>query len=148
MNITRKKINKKKFYGSKIKFNKNIRELKKKIKNINVNDIISIDEVGFDTNICSNYGWSKKGTKICKIINSSRKRYTAICAISNKKVISVKIIKNSSNAIIFLDFIKTNLKDINNKYLLLDNARIHHSIIVKEHYDVEKTSTNKFLFAT
>lgn len=90
------------------------------------------------------YGWEIKGQKIVKEINTIRKRYTLICAITNKKVLHYKTISGSSNALIFKEFLEELFaKGIENKYLLLDNARIHHSKIVKEYID---QSSNKLVF--
>lgn len=144
LNYSRKKIRKKKIYGNRIKLKQKIKDFKEQVKNINKNNIISIDEVSFDTNLYPDNGWSKKGKRIYAEINSSRKRYTIICAISNATIIAVKIIDGSAKATDFLNFIKQDLKHIKNtnknkfcflaknkinfilfEYLLLDNARIH-----------------------
>lgn len=143
LNYSRKKIRKKKIYGNIIKLKQKIKDFKEQDKNINKNNIISIDEVSFDTNLYPDNGWSKKGKRIYAEINSSRKRYTIICAISNATIIAVKIIDGSAKATDFLNFIKQDLKHIKNKYLLLDNARIHHAVIVKNYIN---TTTNKLLF--
>ena len=162
LNYSRKKIRKKKIYGNIIKLKQKIKDFKEQVKNINKNNIISIDEVSFDTNLYPDNGWSKKGKRIYAEINSSRKRYTIICAISNATIIAVKIIDGSAKATDFLNFIKQDLKHIKNKYLLLDNARIHkktslffsqkikinfificHAVIVKNYIN---TTTNKLLF--
>ena len=143
MDITYKKIREKKIYGDKKKLDKKVIQFKNTVKNINHDDIISIDEVSIDTNITSNKGWSKKGTRICKHIKANRTRYTVICAISNKKIIGHKIIKGSSNAVDFLNFIKEDLVNIQNKTLLMDNARIHHAKIVKEYME---NNTNDILY--
>ena len=143
LNYSRKKIRKKKIYGNRIKLKQKIKDFKEQVKNINKNNIISIDEVSFDTNLYPDNGWSKKGKRIYAEINSSRKRYTIICAISNATIIAVKIIDGSAKATDFLNFIKQDLKHIKNKYLLLDNARIHHAVIVKNYIN---TTTNKLLF--
>lgn len=144
MNITRKKVKKRKVYKNTSNLNNKIKQLRKKIKHINKDNIICIDESSFDTNICNDYGWSKKGVRITKNINSVRTRYTVISAISNKKIIHIKIIKNSANRIIFLDFLKELInKNINNKYLFMDNARIHKAQIIRE---FEKKISNKYLY--
>ena len=69
--------------------------------------------------------------------------YLSICAISLNKVVSVRIIKKSANKKDFLNFLKIDLHNIKNNYILIDNARIHHSKLIK---DFIKTSTNKLLF--
>lgn len=133
LKISRKKIYKKPLYSKKAKRNREIRQLRNKLKNVSISDIISIDETSVDTHIGNTYGWSKKGIKINKIKKNLCKRYTVICAISNNKVIHTKVISNSANGEIFLSFIKELLEKINdNKYLLLDNACIHHYRKLKE----------------
>jgi len=139
----KKKIRKKRIYGDRNKLKEKIIKFKNKVKDIDKNNIISIDEVGFNTTICSDYGWGPIGKRIYIEINSSWIRYTVICAVSNKKIITTKIIKGSAYAVHFLDFLKNNLSNLNNKYLLLDNSRIHHAKIVKEYMN---TSSNKLLF--
>jgi len=143
LNITRKKIRKKRVYGSKNKIRIKKRLLKKQMATINLDDVISIDESSFDTSISSDYGWSKKGCRIEKYVNSVRKRYTAITAISNKKVIKIKLIKGSANGEDFLDFIQKDLSNITNSYLFLDNARIHHYKKLKQYMT---TSSNKLIY--
>lgn len=59
-----------------------------------------------------------------------------ITSINNKKIIHNKIIKNSCNDDIFLEYIKELIKKISkNKhwYIILDNARIHHYNILKKY---------------
>ena len=94
-----------------------------------MNNIISIDEVSIDSHIDNNKGWSKYGSKVTKIKNHPRIRYSLVSAISNKKVIHYQIIKNSFNGELFLNFIKNLLKKLSvtdTYYIILDNARIHH----------------------
>ena len=130
LNFSKKNITFSKKYGKKSKITAHTKKLKKNIKNIPLQNIISIDEISFDTNIFNNKAWNLKGQKIFKKIGATYKRLTLICAITNSKILHYKIINNSSDSIIFLDF----LKEINilpNNHILLDNARIHHSKIVK-----------------
>jgi len=142
-NISSKKIRIKKIYGKKDILNNKIQRFKKIIKSINKDRIISIDEVSFDTTNIYDKGWSLKGTRIYKNVNANRTRYSCICAINNKKIIKHKTVKGSINKEIFLQFIKTNLEYFKNKYILLDNARIHHSLIVKEYI---KNNNINFIF--
>ena len=134
LNLTRKKIKKETIVKNKIKHNRDIRNFKKSINGISLDKIISIDESHFDNEISSIYGWSLKGTEIRQKMHLKKKvRYTLICAVNNKKVVHSMIIKGSANAEIFKEFIKElDKKTDRNVYLLLDNARIHHSKIVKE----------------
>lgn len=136
MKISRKKVYKKIILAKKSRLNKQIKEFKKAIKNISLNDIISIDETSIDTHIHSSYGWSDKGKKIIIEKNNSRIRYTLTCAISYGHIFENQIIKNSANAITFQSFIKNIVDKLpKNKvtYILLDNARIHHAKIIQSY---------------
>ena len=118
--------------------------MQNKVKNINLDNIISIDEVSFDTNIIHNYAWSIKNIPVIKTIGATYKRVTMLCAISNKKIIQYKIVNNSADKNIFLDFLKI-IPNKDNKILFLDNARIHHAKIIKNYV----TNNNiKLLFNT
>ena len=96
--------------------------------NFNINDVIYIDEF-------FKYSYSKKGNEINKLIRHkhNKERYTLLAAISNSKIVGYKIIKESVNATIYLDFLKTNKEIFKNKILIQDNARIHHALIVKSY---------------
>jgi len=142
-NITLKKINKKNIPKNKKRLRKQIKEFNKNIKKVLIKDIISIDEIHFDTTIKAFNGWEYKGKKICVNINPVKKRYTVICAISNKNIVHYKIIKNSANKIDFLEFIKYISIKHKNKYFLLDNAQIHHAKNIKEYIN---TTTNKLIY--
>jgi transposase len=143
MNITRKKI-KNKTVNNKKNFTNLINTFKNQVKGVNINDIISIDETSIDTHIKPLYGWSIKNKKIILKTQISRIRYTVITAISTDKVVHYEIIKGSANAEHFKNFIINMInKGITNKYLLLDNARIHHANLVKSYIT---TTTNKFIF--
>jgi hypothetical protein len=83
----------------------------------NLNNVISIDETSIDetsidTYIDNQYGWSLKGETIKVRKNVNRIRYTVICAINNKRVINVKIIKNSCNGETFLKFIEETINKL------------------------------------
>ena len=129
MNINRKKICYKLMPINIQKRKQQIKLFKNKIKNIPMNEIVSLDETSIDTHINHKYGWGLKG-KIIRIKQiANRKRYTVICAIDYNKVLHIKIILGSANGEIFIDFIKNLIQyKIKNKktYILLDNAKIHH----------------------
>ena len=105
-----------------------------------MNNIISIDETSIDSHICSDYGWSKSGTRIQNKITHSKIRYSLILAINRKEIIHKELIKGSTNGEFFFKFIKNlvkKLKPKKNNYILLDNARIHHYKKVKEFIDMQ-----------
>lgn len=91
---------------------------------------ISIDETSFNRNNTSIYGYAPKGNKV--FIRKSIPSKTSICCISNDKIIYNKVLEGSVNAKTFLEFLKQ-LNLSNNHVLLLDNASIHHSKLIKEY---------------
>jgi len=61
--------------------------------------------------------------------------------ISNKNIVHYKIIKGSSNACHFKEFLeKVFIKIGDDVTILVDNARIHHSNIVKEYMYIKKSN--------
>lgn len=134
-NMSRKRIKIKTIIGKKNNLKQKINKFKRKINKLNFNDIISIDETSIDTHIHAYYGWSERGYRINAIKNKGRVRYSVISAISNNKIIHNKLILGSANGEDFKEFVKdVNIKIGNiKKYMLMDNARIHHSKIVKEY---------------
>ena len=101
----------------------------------NINDAIFIDESSFCINEIKEYGYSKKGLKINKLFKHkhNKKRYTLLAAINNQQIVNYKIIDEPVNQFIYLDFIKEINEKVKNKIILQDNARIHHSKILKEY---------------
>jgi transposase len=99
------------------------------------NEIISIDESSVYLESCPLYGYSRKGTRLCKQMKSRLRgnHVTLILAISNKRgVVHHQVVKGSSNAKIFTQFIK-NIKNCNKgSKIILDNVRFQHSKTVKE----------------
>lgn len=141
-NILKKfKITKKKIYKTQILTNRKkrkelIKKFKNELKNKPFEDIMSLDECSIDTYIHNNNGWRLKGTKLRIINKHKRIRYTITCIIDYNGRVHIKIINNSSNALIFLKFIKEIIEKLPlNKltYIVLDNARIHHAKLVQEH---------------
>lgn len=113
-----------------------VKELKKEIQSSDSNNVISIDESSFDTNLRKIKGWNVKGKKVIKECkDSQRKRLTLILGISKNNITGYKLIDGSANKISFEDFLtKDILSKIGNEKshkLLLDNARIHHALNIK-----------------
>lgn len=71
---------------------------KEVIKQLNVDNIISIDETSIVLSSKSSRGWSLKGTK-CIVANSGKKiinkRFSLIMAVSNKKIIDFHIVNQA-----------------------------------------------------
>jgi transposase len=146
LNITYKKFSKRFIMTNKKRFMQKKNDFIKFVKNINHNDIISIDETSIDTHICSKYGWNYKGHKINKTaFVGYKRRVSLLCAISNKKILYYTIINGSADSIIFSKFIKDMIEKhkLNHKYLLLDNASIHHAKNLKTYIE---TTTCKILY--
>ena len=106
--------------------------------NLNSNDFnnyISIDESSFCISDVKLYGYSKKNKEIKKIYKHkhNKERYSILTAISNNKIVGYKIYQGSLNANGYLDFIKDHKTEFENKTLLQDNVRLHHSLVVKEY---------------
>ena len=142
MNIVYKKARRRLIYN-KNKINKQRKQFKKTINKISIDDIISIDETSVDNQLYPLYAWGKKGECIEMTRTAVKSRYTIITAISKDKIIHYDIIKNSANALNFKSFLETlETKGIHNKYLLLDNARIHIQYLY-----LAKNKINFILFA-
>ena len=125
LNLTKKKYRKRNIFKSKDKWMNDKRKFKKIMSKCKIDNIISIDETSIDTLITDNYGWSLKGKRILKkIFNVKRIRWTLICGISNKKIVSKMLIKGSAKKEDFNNFMGGLPK---NKIYLMDNARIHHN---------------------
>jgi transposase len=146
LNYTKKKAQRKIYNNNLKKHLMNKREFKKKIKNINKDDIICLDEVAIDRNTykCSGYCHSSKRLKFYIDMKNLRFKKSLIVAIDINKVIKFEILENkNANTDIFLKFIEELTKKISNKYILMDNVNFHHNKKVIE--TIEK-SNNKVLF--
>jgi transposase len=144
--IKKKKIIIKQILSDPQKRIEQINTFKNELKNVSMFNIISLDEVSVDSHIGHNYGWSKSGVKVTSIKTFNRIRYSVICAISCRKIIHKETIKGSINAVIFLNFIKNLFKKLlsTENYIILDNARIHHSKILKSF--IEKIKNAKLIY--
>jgi len=144
-NITHKKIYHKIIFKNKKYMNKSVNILLKTIKTFDPDKIISIDEVSFDTHIRKIKGWNLKGMRIIRETNNKpeRKRLTVIVGISRKQVVGYKIINGSANRNTFAEFLDIIFSRIQNGILLMDNARIHQAIIIKNKIN---NSTNRVIY--
>lgn len=122
---------------------KKVKKLLTKVKKINKNKIISLDETSIEINMKPLYGWNFSGKKVIFINKKPKKiKLTVIAAYTINKLIGLKIVHGSVNACIFKNFLEDTIED-KKYYLLLDNARIHHAKIIKKYM---KNKTNKLLF--
>ena len=120
-----------------------LKNKKEVIKQLNVDNIISIDETSIVLSSKSSRGWSLKGTK-CIVANSGKKiinkRFSLIMAVSNKKIIDFHIVNKAASSKDYLKFMmKLKRKDKeNNKSYLMDNCQIHKSKELRKYYKDEK----------
>lgn len=138
MDITYKKVNKRKTFVCNKK-EKLLNELYNKINKVeDKNNIISIDESNFQLNMIQDNGWQFKGKKIFKnTYVKQRNNVSLLMAINKNKVVDYIIKPNAIKATDYLEFIKKINKDEN--IYLMDNARIHHSKIFKSYIKTQKS---------
>lgn len=115
----------------------------KKIRRINKNKIISIDETYLYSNHSKNYGWNKRGERLFNYKKCNPIKYSIIMAITNKKIIHYEIYKHNIKGNHFYDFIKKINRLYNNHYILLDNVSFHKSNRIK---NLVERKSNELLF--
>jgi transposase len=113
-----------------------------KVVEVGEHNIISIDEMGLYLNDFPKYGWSKKGIR-CEITskyNVLQKRVSLVIAMNNKKIIKSELHEQNISGEKYLKFIRELNYKHKGKYLLMDNAAIHHTKKFKAY--VEKKNIN------
>jgi transposase len=113
-------------------------EYQKILKQIPQENLIYLDESGFDLNMKKEYGWKKKGQRLYdnKSGNRKNKRITVISAYSNqtKDLIAPIYFEGNTDTKIFnqwiQEFLIPELKP--NQTLILDNATFHKSSKTRE----------------
>ena len=95
---------------------------------------VSIDECPFYEEMHPRYGWSKRGTPCVIRQNAIRTKCRSVISAMTSDGKFVYRVVDSGNRKTFLEFIKHNVvrEFPNHKYLLMDNARIHHCKEIKE----------------
>jgi transposase len=92
------------------------------------------DEVGCQ-NVC-NYakGYSLKGQTPTLLFGDEKLRINMISSVTNQGKLRFMFYRNGFNAKVFLTFIKRLVKGANGRkiYLIVDNLRVHHAILVRE----------------
>lgn len=143
---SKKKITRR-LYNKSLKEHKlNRKRMKKQLKKIKNEDIICIDESCINKKLYANEGWCKKSKRLIRDMptNSFLKKYSLLMAISNKKVLKYELHKDVSiKTDSYCNFLEDLLKNIKNKYILMDNVSFHKSDRVKE---LINNSGNKILF--
>lgn len=143
LNLSRKKITKKLYNKSIHEKNTKINEFKKTIKNIDKNQIISIDETYFYQEMYFNYGRCLKKDRLFTNHKTNQKKYSVIMATSNNKIIHFKIFEGNVNSDRYILFLKEFINKYKQKYLLMDNVRFHKT---KKVVSLVKESKNKIIY--
>ena len=110
----------------------NFYRMARTITNLN---IIYVDESGFNLHITNNYGRAKPGASPATEVPASRGRnITLMQAINKESVIYYEILVGPINTLTCERFLKNLIKDvdISSTVIVMDNPRIHHSLIVPE----------------
>jgi transposase len=124
----------------------NRKEMKKKFKKLNKDDLICIDESGITRHLYADRGWCKINKQLVSHISRKDipKNYSLIMAISNKKVLKYELYKQQAiNTDLYYLFLEDLLKNIKNKYILMDNVSFHKS---KRILELITKTNNKILF--
>jgi len=119
-----------------------------RLKKYDYKKTICLDETSIYLNMTHSYGRSKSGTRVIKRTNKyPYKRYNLLCAISYNKVIGWTLYEYVKGGLTKQDILDFYNHYINNKYknhlIIMDNARIHVSKIIRE--TIEK-SENSLLY--
>lgn len=141
-NITNKKVYRRINKLSIEEFSNRKESMYNKITEIGEENIISIDEMGIYLNDLPTYGWAEKGKK-CEISTSDnilQKKVSLIVAMNNKKIIKYELYEENISGVKYLQFIRELNYKNKGKYLLMDNAKIHHTKKLKEY--VKKKDIN------
>ena len=104
-------------------------EFSQKIRFVDPEHIISIDETNFYINLKPQKGYVRKGHTIRKEKFKGGRRLTVLLAVTSSGIKDWTLIEGSCNAILFSNFVN-NLKIDKEQFLLLDNVKFHHSKIV------------------
>jgi len=141
------------FSYKKVKFSNNphsisiqkerVKEVKKSIDSVNLNNIISYDEMSIVLNLKPDHGWSEINKEcVINIDNSKiyRERFTIGVATTNNKIIDFCIVPNGLKSNDFVNFMDKihKIEDNKNKTFFMDNATIHNSKLAKDLYRINK----------
>jgi transposase len=142
--ITRRLYNKKD-YKEHLQLRK---DMKEKLKKLNKNDIICLDECSINRNTHAKYGYCKKNKRLqCNIyLKDLPDNHSLLMAITNKGVCKdgYKLYKNTAiNTDIYYEFLEKLIIGKKNKYFLMDNVSFHKSYRIR---DLIEKSGNHILF--
>lgn len=105
------------------------------ISRIQDENLVFLDETGFNQHTKRSYGYSFENTKAFKLVPANRNiNRSLMCVINLHGVVAFSVKTGSYNAVCFIDFIQEKLipffQTHPNNILVMDNARIHHSLDV------------------
>jgi transposase len=130
LGYTRKRLRKKGCAKKKSDYHERVINLENAFSN-HFNNIVSVDEVGFDQRTTPMYGYSYKGTKAYSITHPTiRKRSNVIMSIDAKGMRQYSIVNSSIDGSKFSSFIDS-LTWPSGTFLLMDNVAFHKSESVK-----------------
>lgn len=106
------------------------------LANINDDQLIFLDETGFNLHSYQSFGYSPKNTKcFINVPNGKGTNISVLCAITNTSILAYKIKVGSFKSADIVDFIDTQLPILapnERKYIIMDNASIHKTATVRE----------------
>ncbi len=136
LNITHKML-RKKYFPEKGNLETELLEYYKELLKYKIDKIISIDETALYINMTKEKGWAKKGRRATVRTNIyPYKKFNMLCAITYGKIVGLEIYKETGGltAEKFINFISKYITGKYKNYLItMDNARFHHSKIVKDY---------------
>ena len=120
--------------------------IKDKIKTLNFEDIVCLDECGINRKLHADRGWCHSNMRLEMHIKTKDllTNNSLLMAITKDGVLKYSLYKNQAvNTKILCAFLTDLLKNIKNKYILMDNVSFHKSQLVAE---IIKNSGNEILF--
>ena len=103
------------------------------------------DETGFRNDHHYGRGYSPKGKTPVVRLSAKRVSTNMISSITNKGKLRFMIYSKSMNAQVLIRFLKKLIKSSDRKiYLILDNLRVHHAILVREWLEGKKDQIEIF----
>ena len=106
-----------------------IRQKQTELKNIGMENVVSIDEVPMYEEMYPTYGWGEKGKKIkCRKNRIRSKGHSIICAMTSQGDFQYKIVKRGNTKTYKQFLIHQVMKKFpSHTHLLMDNVSFHHA---------------------
>ena len=138
-NITRKRTRIRHYpltrYGKPIDFKKELKQFYTNVDKFSIHKIISIDETSIHADMTHYYSRCELGKRCVKKTTDNKvfKKYTLVCAISNKGLLGWTLYENggmnAERMVIFLN--KYITKKYKNHLIIMDNGGAHKSNLIK-----------------